>query len=462
MYFTNAHFLLTEECNLRCEYCYVRKKPKNMTSEVARKGVDFLINGAMKNNDHQILITFFGGEPTLRVDLMNEIFDYAISQCDKLYLEKNYRIKPGFDLITNAMNFSESVQKFLLKWRAYSGSIHVQLSLDGNPDVQRSNRPANNNAFDSGARMVDNLTKIQAFCEEHNIALGQEVYVHSVISKKSMPNLFDTYTYFTNFGFPGIWHCLVLEDDWDDNDVKLYDEQLGKIFDYCVENEKYDWLKFNKSFLNISQGKSLTQTCTAGRTLCAITPDGKIFPCHRFYEACPDDVLGYLDKDGHFWVDKTKKEYFESLTSDSYIGEKKCSECNIQGCYRCIGANAEHNILPNLCFAKYCKMARVEANYQAKTLDFLKEKGMLNFNNTPNKKECSCGGDCDHPDYSQNFADVYEVLNQLVNTHKEMANNLDMILQDMHDRINELGTAQKDLIDLIVALLLKLEDKTSE
>ena len=66
--FVAAHFILSDECNLRCPYCFVDHKKNIMSREVAKKGVDFLFNGAIESGSNSIVITFFGGEPTLNID----------------------------------------------------------------------------------------------------------------------------------------------------------------------------------------------------------------------------------------------------------------------------------------------------------------------------------------------------------------------------------------------------------
>ena len=63
--FNTAHFILSDECNLRCTYCFVDHKKNLMTREIGKKGIDFLFDGALETNKNFIGITFFGGEPTL-------------------------------------------------------------------------------------------------------------------------------------------------------------------------------------------------------------------------------------------------------------------------------------------------------------------------------------------------------------------------------------------------------------
>lgn len=56
---------LTEDCNLRCTYCFVKKKKRSMSSEVARKTVDFFLSPAVSGSERDLQVNFFGGEPLL-------------------------------------------------------------------------------------------------------------------------------------------------------------------------------------------------------------------------------------------------------------------------------------------------------------------------------------------------------------------------------------------------------------
>ena len=80
---TSGYFILTENCNLRCTYCFeknTRAVSKYMSRETAFRGIDFLFQEAVKNQTNPINITWFGGEPALCPGLMSEMMDYAEQQ----------------------------------------------------------------------------------------------------------------------------------------------------------------------------------------------------------------------------------------------------------------------------------------------------------------------------------------------------------------------------------------------
>ncbi len=98
---TEMELMLTEECNHRCDYCFVEgKNPSNpMNRETARAAVDFLFQRSREKAELKIL--FFGGEPMLAFDLIRDI---------ALYVEKKTAAtgkKVSFDMTTNGTLFDE-------------------------------------------------------------------------------------------------------------------------------------------------------------------------------------------------------------------------------------------------------------------------------------------------------------------------------------------------------------------
>jgi len=64
---------LTTNCNLDCQYCFVKKTGERMPWEIARKSVDLLIDSPGKEK----LLSMYGGEPFLEVPLIEQIVEYA-------------------------------------------------------------------------------------------------------------------------------------------------------------------------------------------------------------------------------------------------------------------------------------------------------------------------------------------------------------------------------------------------
>ncbi len=67
---------ITEDCNLRCKYCYMVHKSefKVMSFDTAKKIVDFVLAQEVKKEN--VVWNFIGGEPTIEMDLIDKITDY--------------------------------------------------------------------------------------------------------------------------------------------------------------------------------------------------------------------------------------------------------------------------------------------------------------------------------------------------------------------------------------------------
>lgn len=90
-------FNLTEQCNLRCEYCYVDFKNKVLDIAVAKNIVDFFLmqDWGEKN------FAFFGGEPLLEYKRLVEIVEYISKQSKEKWKKVQYSIATNFTIVNN-------------------------------------------------------------------------------------------------------------------------------------------------------------------------------------------------------------------------------------------------------------------------------------------------------------------------------------------------------------------------
>lgn len=67
-------FIVTEDCNLRCKYCYIIHKSTNkrMSFETAKKFIDYILTADI-NVAEDVIIEFFGGEPMIEMRLIDRI-----------------------------------------------------------------------------------------------------------------------------------------------------------------------------------------------------------------------------------------------------------------------------------------------------------------------------------------------------------------------------------------------------
>lgn len=63
---------LTEKCNLNCKYCYENKNDKDISFNNIKSLIDYEIS---QKNKYSI-ITFYGGEPLLKINLIKRTINY--------------------------------------------------------------------------------------------------------------------------------------------------------------------------------------------------------------------------------------------------------------------------------------------------------------------------------------------------------------------------------------------------
>ena len=144
--------LVTTCCNARCFYCYEEGlKAHFMTMETASKLIEFIKDKTINTN--KVKIQWFGGEPTLNMDVIY----YITSELKEYYDHCNKEI--SFSMITNGSLLNRiSLDKLFLS--------RVQISLDGN-HVEYSIRKS----------YIDKAINLESILANISLLLDKGVYV---------------------------------------------------------------------------------------------------------------------------------------------------------------------------------------------------------------------------------------------------------------------------------------------
>lgn len=176
---------ITQQCNLRCEYCIYSGKYENrehddktMSFEVAKKGVDYIFNHSQNRN--RLMFGFYGGEPLLNYKLIQKVVEYV----------KNRNLEGKeieYYMTTNGTLLSDAVIKFLVE-----NDFHLTISFDGPQCVHDKMRRYVNNT----GTYSDVIKVLMKLKEKYPRYYGNSVDINSVI----VPNdesirIFDFYRY---------------------------------------------------------------------------------------------------------------------------------------------------------------------------------------------------------------------------------------------------------------------------
>lgn len=350
-------FIVTEDCNLRCKYCYIchKKADKVMNFITAKKFIDYIFSDNF-TREPGVILDFIGGEPFLETELIDKVVDYfkiKAYMCNSSWWW-NYRIS----LTTNGINYSSpKVQRFISKNKE---KLSITITIDGTKEKHDMQR-----VFSNGSGSYDIIAKSIPLYLSQFTGTTKVTFAHD-----DLPLLKESVIHLWELGINDISANVVFEDVWEDGDDAIFEDQLKSLADYIIENETY-----HNNFVSLFDeyiGKPLTEehtkrpVCGAGRMI-ALGPSGNIYPCLRYKDYSLESdkkeiVIGHVDTG----IDFNKVLRFRVSTYPMQCDDE-CLNCEIAlGCMFCQGQSYDSADTPtNFQRSKFiCKMhkARVRAN----------------------------------------------------------------------------------------------------
>lgn len=361
--------IVTEQCNLRCSYCYQHNKNSTkLTEETGYKIIDFLFEQDLKNsyliNEHNaygIILDFIGGEPLLEIELIDKIVHYFRWKAIKL--NHRWAIHHVISISTNGILYNTpAVQNFVAKNK---DKLSLTITIDGNKELHDSCRkfPDGKPSYDIVKESVlTNNTIAHSKTSKLTIAPANVRFLSNAIQnlKKEL-------------NFDGIYANCVYEEGWDNNHATILYNELKKISDWMIYDNMQE--NFYCSLFDETIGKQLSSKennnwCGGTGEMLSFTPDGNIQPCLRYThfnlnDKQPEMRLGNLI-DGLLNTTETINNYnkLEQITRRSQSTDE-CYNCPIaSGCSWCSAYNYEIYGTPNKRTTFICPMhkARVLAN----------------------------------------------------------------------------------------------------
>ncbi len=355
-------FFVTEDCNLKCSYCYLpgKNKKNSMSFEVAKKAIDYFVSNAEMFPEEVVNINFIGGEPLMEIDLIDQIMDYF----KLLTFQKNH---PWFESYKITMTTNGTLckqrqfQRFL---RKNSEKLRLSVSLDGIKEKHDATRVYLSSGKGSYNQVVNNFIMLKE--------MGVTVNTKSTFSPGDLKYLKDSILFlFDLLGSKELFVNVVYEDVWQDGDELIFEDQLKQLADHIVDNNLQDSINVSLFDLEDKIGRPWhneqkeTHWCNSGHQL-SISPNGNFHPCNRFHGLSMNKQLertvGNVD-DG---IDFDKLRPYRLLNLRS-CGNQKCLDCDVgTGCAMCSGLAYDESDAGTIFHRTdfHCKMhkARVRAN----------------------------------------------------------------------------------------------------
>lgn len=357
----NITFIVTQDCQLSCRYCYQvgKNKSQRMTFPIAKRAIDFILSNEAIFKEEGVIWDFIGGEPFLEIDLLDQICDYIKVQLFKLnhHWFNNYR----FNITTNGINYhSDKVQDFIAKNLSH---LSIGITIDGTKHKHDLNRIWKTGGVERGS--YDDVIK--------NIPLWITQFPYDgtkvTISSQDIPFVCESVLHLFSIGIHQVNINCVFENVWNVGDDLLFEKQLIELADAIIDGKFYE--EYACSFFSETIGKPLNPKtenenwCGAGRML-AIDAAGNFYPCLRFASYSLREKKPIIIGNVYSGIDKNKLRPFLTLDRTTQ-SPQKCIDCEVaSGCAWCQGENydaAETNTVYQRSTA-ICLMhkARVRAN----------------------------------------------------------------------------------------------------
>jgi len=336
----HLELMVTHGCNMGCRYCYgshgveiwkdspylYGARSIGMSSETARKGVDFLFS--QSGQQKELSIIFFGGEPLLEFGLIQQMVIYIREK------EAENRKKVNLSLSTNGFLLNQRVVDFLVKNR-----IGCQVSIDGPKEVHDRNRclPDGRGSYDE---ILPGIRRLIA--RRKGKAPARATVTHGQI------NLPEVTEHLLSMGFgsvhlePAIGKSEETDISKEDvAEIKRQHEALALYLVKSVGNNRHfnytNLVRFIRQTRVVRE--RLAHYCGAGRTYFALSQDGTFYPCHRFV-GMDEYRMGDLERG----MDLTVQRRILDLTVDN---RPVCRECWAR--YLCGGGCWKHAVEMNGC-----------------------------------------------------------------------------------------------------------------
>lgn len=339
--------IITEECNLRCAYCFeIDKNPRTMSVELIR---DILNKELSKPSDYEkFQIDLSGGEPFLHFDMLKEIVAYAVENAPK------WKNKFYFFICSNLTLLTPEIKSWLEENKDF---VVLGTSLDGTREAHNLYR---NDSYD---RVIENIPFYKKVYPQQGVkmTIGPETIKHIYDSIVSIESLGLTLS--ANVVYEPVWGDKQNKKEY----LKEFALQLGLLIQHYVDNPELEVPSILTLPINIlnTELEPTHSWCGSGKSMKAYDTDGRQLPCHRFTRFSTNKI-------------------YEGAKSIGTRIKNKCDSCNLSpACPHCPGYNWQVNGHPNTRTNNHCEFIKLQLLAAAK-LVFLQNQDIISKLNQGN------------------------------------------------------------------------------
>ena len=317
---------LTNACNLRCKYCFIGEEGcniKNISEESIDKALESVKKVAILKEKKRIYIQFFGGEPTLRPQLIYYTMEKAKSTLSDFAVE--------YGITTNGV-FGDDIVDMLVEH-----NFVTTISMDGLPQFQDDQRVF----YDGSGTSAEVEKTLKALSSK-----GMNVIVRITVTDYMVDRFREIVDYLSELGVRFIHFEPVTKGGRANSqeseilrpDPEKYSEKLIDVIAYAKSRNVY----ILTSTLMNANSPSLMFCDAVGKNKLAVTYEGLLTSCLGIQstEHPLADIFVMKDDNPERWLESQFPSYVGNTE-----GVEKCKTCFAR--YICAGGCPSRNFYAN-------------------------------------------------------------------------------------------------------------------
>ncbi len=300
----------TLDCNFRCNYCFSYTRPERMGAEVQEALLQF-VEGKLGEAE-RLSVTWYGGEPTLCLDLIEGLSRRFRALCRRHGVE----ILPA-NVVTNGYLLSAQIAERLRE----AGIKAAQITLDGDRATHDQRRPlrGGGGTFD---RILDNVAAVGSILDTKiriNVDRNNASTAVGALDALADRDLHNTPVYFGH--------------------VKAYSEARSGVASACLSDRGFSELDLALTRQALVRGfrsfryprLEIGGVCGADQRLCyVVAPDGLLFKCWAQASQGPEQSVGSLSGNGSEEpIRQTQQKNLERFLAWDPLADTTCRECRV-------------------------------------------------------------------------------------------------------------------------------------
>jgi uncharacterized protein len=277
----DVSLVLTHDCNLACTYCFAGEKDRRRMSEHT---LDRALALAFADDQPEVRVSFFGGEPTLEWDRIVE----ATGKAEGLAQGTGKSLQ--LCMTTNATRIDRARAAFV---KAHG--FYVGVSIDGTEAAHDATR-RKRGGQSSFSHTLAGLTAL--------LFEGVALETISVIDPANVAWLGESVRFLAGLGVARLALNPRFSGEWTEAALAAWERGYEAAAELFVERaERGEPVHINvltdKMLAHVKGGLQPGDRCHAGRGSIAVAPSGNIYPCARMvgedHGEAEGIVLGHVD-----------------------------------------------------------------------------------------------------------------------------------------------------------------------